>query len=165
MISRWRVTLSSTFLSMAAVASMMPAVASAGDDRPYRGVLDLNITSVTGPDADGIITAYGTLDGTANHLGRLHGMVVYYIDLNTGAFEGTAYKVAADGDILYESLEGQFLDPNLTTAIGTFAFDGGTGRFANASGDGVFYSEFSSPTEATVDVDARLSYDASDRAK
>jgi hypothetical protein len=163
MIRSFRTVLTASLFSLAAVAALAPCLASAADGLPYRGTLDLNIIDVY-PSDSGTIIAVGTLDGTANHLGKLHGMVMYEIDPTTGAFVGTAYKIAANGDVLYESLAGQFLDPDMINSVGTFSFEGGTGHFANASGDGVFSSTFTSTTHGTVDVDALLSYDASDRA-
>lgn len=146
---------------LAAAAAILPAPAAAGDGVPYRGRLDLTVTGLY-EDGDTLVVT-GVLGGNVTHLGRLTGTVTYYID-STGAFTGDVVKVASNGDKLRETMVGQFLDPYGINAVGTFAFDGGTGRFSNASGTGDFAAEFFSPMEeGTVDVEATLFYDASDR--
>jgi hypothetical protein len=57
----------------------------------------------------------------------------------TGTFTGTIVFVAANSDELWANVVGGFISP--TTAVGQYAFVGGTGRFAAASGDATFQAE------------------------
>src|SRR5262245_43828932 len=49
-----------------------------------------------------------------------------------GTIAGTIVFVAADGDELYVDFTGQFVSPN--DAVASYTFNGGTGRFSNATG-------------------------------
>jgi hypothetical protein len=118
------------------VLTALAGPSRAGDETPYKGAFNFAVINVT-PVSDTEVLVKGSLDGNATHLGRFTGQVQYYVDLQTGKFVGTLFKVAANGDQIYESLTGQF---TATGSVGSFVLTGGTGRFENATGGGTFVS-------------------------
>jgi hypothetical protein len=137
--------LTKLLLGLAALASLgAPGAASADDALPFQGVAAAVLTGAE-PGEDGLhLTASAT--GQATHLGqftRTENLVLYA----DGSFEGTLTFIAANGDELDADFVGQFT--SATTAVATYTFTGGTGRFAGASGgadativtsDGVHFS-------------------------
>jgi hypothetical protein len=107
--------------------------ASAGDQVPFKGHADAVVTGVEATP-DGLrLTVAAT--GQATHLGRFtrDESVVVHAD---ATFEGTLLFTAANGDQLFADVEDAFI--SATTALGTYTFTGGTGRFKNASGGAGF---------------------------
>lgn len=141
------------------VLTALPAPSRAYHGRPYGGVFGLVITAIE-PQESGDVVIRGVFPvGRANFLGSFAGEVEYLVHPD-GTFEGTATKVAANGDLLHEELAG-LLTP--TGSLGTFELTGGTGRFANVVGGGTFASRWMGPTTAVVEFLGVASYDASDR--
>jgi hypothetical protein len=74
---------------------------------------------------------------------------------------GSVTITAEDGDKL-TFVYGGLLDANDGVGSGTFIFTGGTGKFAHATGGGIFYAEIdlSVPTNQpmTVDLDGRIKF-------
>jgi hypothetical protein len=83
------------------------------------------------------IDAFG---GNSSHLGKFTGAGYHVLDLHTFQFAGIATYSAANGDTLSIAYEGQlFLSGDATFPYGIVAnveIQGGTGRFANATGGG-----------------------------
>jgi hypothetical protein len=73
--------------------------------------------------------------GQATHLGRFTREASAVLQPD-GVVVGTLVWTAANGDQLFANLEAGFVSP--TTAVGTYTFVGGTGRFENASGEADF---------------------------
>jgi hypothetical protein len=99
-----------------------------GRSGPFKGHADSVVTGVEATP-DGLrLTVAAT--GQATHLGRFtrDESVVVHAD---ATFEGTLFFTAANGDQLFADVEGAFI--SATTALGTYTFTGGTGRFKNAS--------------------------------
>jgi len=75
--------------------------------------------------------------------------------------EGSVTLTAANGETLTFKYVG-FLSPLTGEGIGTFKFTSGTGRFANAKGDGTFYALIDTSLPANqpmiVTLDGRISY-------
>ena len=72
--------------------------------------------------------------GTATLLGRYTITNSHCLDPSTGEFTNGAFtKTAANGDQLFGTYHGQTLPDN--TLVGSLAFTGGTGRFADATGN------------------------------
>ena len=125
------------FVSLRRTAAALVAVAilgfandtSADESRPFKGVAAAVVTGVE-PVADGLLLTVAAT-GKATHLGKFtrEESVVLHAD---GTVEGSLVFVAANGDRLYAYVAGGFISP--TTAVGTYTFTGGTGRFADASG-------------------------------
>ncbi|MEN8152028.1 MAG: hypothetical protein ABFS86_19590, partial [Planctomycetota bacterium] len=86
----------------------------------------------------GFVTSTG--EGTSTHLGKLttSGQVALIWTSEGVWFVGAGTSVAANGDELYNTLEG--LDTGYGDTSGTFTITGGTGRFAGATGSGTFTS-------------------------
>jgi len=105
--------------------------ATAAPPVPFQGRADIVVTNVEdlSPTSQKLT---GSATGKATHLGRFTRTETITLDLNTFAFTGTLVFTAANGDQLSADVSGQFTSP--TTAVGTYSFTGGNGRFHNASG-------------------------------
>jgi hypothetical protein len=117
-----------TFLGLGLTATAAPPV-------PFQGRADIVVTNVEdlSPTSQRLT---GSATGKATHLGRFTRTETITLDLNTFAFTGTLVFTAANGDQLSADVSGQFTSP--TTAVGTYSFTGGNGRFHNASGQAAF---------------------------
>ncbi len=107
--------------------------ASARDRVPFKGHAEGVVTATEIIEDGVLLTIVAT--GQATHLGRFTRVesVVIHPD---GKLEGKITFTAANGDQLYVAVQGGFI--SATTAEGTYTFTGGTGRFANASGNASF---------------------------
>jgi hypothetical protein len=92
------------------------------------------------------ITTSGS--GQATHLGEYTRTEQLTLDPSTGTFTGSIVFTSADGSELYCDLTGGFT--GLNTASGTYYFTGGTGRFAEASGEADFNIVQSDPLNFNV---------------
>ena len=143
------------------VLASPPATCRADQPRPFGGPFRFVIAEVE-PLGDGDVLIRGLLlDGHAQSLGRFAGAVEYLVHPD-GSFEGTAIKVASNGDELREVLAGSLTG---TGSLGTFAVTGGTGRFARAAGGGTFASAWTSPMTADVHFRGSIRFNASDRRR
>lgn len=125
------------------VQALAPDVLAADPERPYQGSCSTVVTPLTAP---GVFPQELRidLDCTLAHLGRATGVSMQTVvpisvtgPVVTTLIENTTTYQAANGDVLDQSFTGTALI-NLETGdvryIGTETFDGGTGRFAQASG-------------------------------
>jgi len=103
----------------------------ATDTVPFKGSAEGAIVSAT-PEPGGVRLRV-LADGQATHLGKFSREEVLLLNPNTGTASGTIVFTAANGDQLHGTVAAQFTSP--TTVVGTYTFTGGTGRFANATGD------------------------------
>lgn len=116
---------------LACVSLVIVAQFSAAD--PFK--LQASATSLTTPVFSGthmFLTASGS--GSANHLGNLTFVAPHDFDLSMGTYVSDAYVMASNGDILHIVSNGQFI--NAVDSVATWTIQGGTGRFANATGSG-----------------------------
>jgi hypothetical protein len=75
--------------------------------------------------------------GTATHIGKYTIVNSHCVNPETGELtSGTFVKVAANGDRIRGSYTGNAIPtgPGTFNITGTITFEGGSGRFANASG-------------------------------
>lgn len=81
-------------------------------------------------------TTYG--EGHSSHLGRITYVSPHVFDFFTGTYTSELDVTAANGDVVYLETDGQFnpFDPS-ADAASTYTVVGGTGRFQNATGEGV----------------------------
>ena len=104
-------------------------------DLPFKGTLQsVETYAVTPPIMS--VTANGS--GNATHLGQYAISYEVEVKLDTLAGVGSAQLVAANGDVLYANLLGQATPTGTTDVfdvVEEFTITGGTGRFANASGN------------------------------
>lgn len=79
-----------------------------------------------------------TITGTCQlkHLGRATLIATQSVDLSTGHIANTTTYTAANGDILISTFDGQVISPPGPDVVftGTESYQGGTGRFAGATG-------------------------------
>jgi hypothetical protein len=119
------------------VASVLAASSHAGDFVPIQIRGSFTATGqMVDPATDNLII-FADITGNASHLGRFTGTateVLYAPDFDS--FTVYVTQVAANGDELFSTYEGTFVDSS--DSIGTFQITGGTGRFAGASGSGTF---------------------------
>lgn len=152
------------------------AEASNGPARPFKGEYVADFAIVADGDwcdsESGAIPVLIEGHGQMTHLGRFDFEARHCTDPETGTFaEGVGTFVAANGDELWATYDGQFLAPlpdGTQVVASTHTYNGGTGRFTNASGTAdapawfVFTSETDGPLRGTVD--GTLAYEASDRS-
>jgi hypothetical protein len=126
--------LSFRFFSAAALFSLVSLVAigasdraeAGGGSRPIHGTGEGVVTGVVSP-----VNLLIDYVGNATHLGNF----TRHEDVTFGPFgtiAGTIVFVAANGDQLNADFTGQFISPN--DAVATYTFNGGTGRFSDATG-------------------------------
>jgi hypothetical protein len=122
-------------LLIAALPSTALAIAS--KQVPIKGTAAGAVVAVQPGPAGVRLTIHSS--GNATHLGHYTRVEELLLDPVTGTFTGTIVFVAANSDELWADVVGGFISP--TTAVGQYAFVGGTGRFAAASGDATFQAE------------------------
>lgn len=120
--------------------------------------------------SDWVIGFWAT--GNMPHVGKVTATLSHcsQIDFQTGtATYGDGYftYVTANGDELSGTYHSGTSGPLSATEVwwqDTFVFDGGTGRFANASGGGSDWGTFNTATGLMeYETEGTISYDASDR--
>jgi hypothetical protein len=123
-------------LALLTVAILAVTVPVAADEPvPFACRAGETITDVT-PVGPGLLEVTATVVGQATYLGQFTGTETVVLNLADGTFAGTRVFVAANGDRLYADVKGAFT--SATTAVGTFTFTGGTGRFSDALGEADF---------------------------
>jgi hypothetical protein len=93
--------------------------------------------------------------GQATHLGEFSRLEELIFQPVTGAVAGTILFIAANGDQLAGVVSGNFVSQ--TTAVGTYTFTAGTGRFQNATGGAAFVVTTADGVHFTVDFEGTLS--------
>ena len=119
------------------LASALAAPSRAGDTVPIRAVGSFTAVGQEVDPSTGNLIIFADISGNSSHLGRFTGTateVLYAPD--HASFTTFTTQVAANGDKLFATYEGSFIDSSDST--GTFEITGGTGRFAGASGSGTF---------------------------
>lgn len=117
---------------------------------PFRGQLE-GVVDVTSPDPLSL-SVFIQATGTATHLGRFTIEIPHLVDLTTGIGTGTYEFTAANGDRLFASFTGQGSPteiPGVVSILENATITGGTGRFANASGEFVALRSFDFATNLT----------------
>jgi len=127
-------------VTLGLLADSLPAFAA--HPVPFKGQAALTLTGAV-PIGDNLeLTAIAS--GEATHLGQFTRTETVLVD-PFGVFEGTLTFTAANGDELYVDVAGAFTSPDLSTAEGSYAFAGGTGRFEDASGSALFSAVANGP--------------------
>ena len=144
-----------TLVATAALILMLnvPGAARAVD-RPFRasGVATLEGDPFAGTSYD--------LNGTATHLGAFTGggyVRFFFLVDGTLASQGTTTFVAANGDELYASFLA-FQEAGSAEFVGSFIFEGGTGRFADAEGSAVVVATPQDATSFLIQVTGTIDY-------
>jgi len=108
--------------------------AQAGDQLPFSGSFQGLETDVVAPP---YLQVNGTATGTGVHLGSFNAAFTATVTLATGSATGTISFTAANGDRLDASFAGQgapTAEPNVASIEEVATINGGTGRFAGATG-------------------------------
>jgi hypothetical protein len=118
-----------------AIGGLAPASVGATTAVPFRG-WDVGGFVLPGACAGGVAV---DIDGAgwATHVGRYEYSALECFNPDAGTFAGAATITAADGATLSGHYAGTVAgtdDPNVITYAEAFVVDGGTGRFAGASG-------------------------------
>ena len=118
-----------------ALSGLAPASAGAATAVPFRG-WDVGGFSVPGECDGGLVV---DIDGTGwgTHVGHYEYSALECFNPAAGTFSGAATLTAADGATLSGHYAGTVAgsdDPDVITYAEDFVVDGGTGRFAGASG-------------------------------
>lgn len=115
--------------------------------------------------AGGIARFSAPGSGVASHIGRFDLEQTQCTDLTSFAVtSGEATMVAADGDEIYMTYEGQAVDSDPLTLALDYVAVGGTGRYANAEGEIHVRVVFTSDTTWTSTGTGWLQYAASDKS-
>lgn len=164
------------------IAPVEASLARRGGDRPMRAnggavLLSQTLAPDAGPplfgrsDFDGRcsepsdFTISFRLEGQATHLGRITAVAEHcsWVDWelrDSWTNDGVMMFTAANGDDLWATYEGE---PSGTGTREVLTFTGGTGRFASASGGGIFFVDCDRTTGTCVwEFTGTLSFDASD---
>lgn len=139
-----------TLATLTTLGLALPA--SATPPRPFKGYANAVITSP--PTSPTLITASAT--GEATHLGAFTRTETLVLNPATGAFRGTLVFTADNGDRLCASFMGNFTP--LGTAVGRYAFTGGSGRFRNATGGADFTAVPAGPGRFTITFQGTIQY-------
>ena len=156
-------------LLCALVALLVTAAAAdtGGTERPFTGKL---AGSATFPDDPSCPLRFRTVSegsGTASHLGRVSMTSNHCFDLPNLMTQGQFTLVAANGDELHMTYGGTCNPPipplgGITTCVANNVIVGGTGRFADATGEaevtGLVTNTGAPPFPITWTWDGTLSY-------
>ena len=124
----------SIHLPMAAMflTAVLAGPAAAKNQVPFKGQSSGVITTVSVDPVAGIILTRAEGEGEATHLGRFTLTGYGSIHLALGIVRGNWTLTAANGDMLFLTMEAYGIDE--THGAGTFTVVGGTGRFQGATG-------------------------------
>jgi len=120
-------------LAVVAVLALAGPVA-AGEQVPFKGGYEGE--DVGTPLAPPLASAEVTAAGNATQLGNFTFTQVATVDTMTRIASGVFQFTAANGDTVFGTVVGQatFTPPNVLTILETATIQGGTGRFAGATG-------------------------------
>ena len=120
-------------LAVVAVLALAGPVAG-GEQVPFKGGFEGE--DVGTPAAPPFVSAVVTAGGHATHLGNFTFIELVTVDTTTRIGSGIFQFTAANGDTVYGTIVGQatFTPPNVLTILETATIEGGTGRFAGATG-------------------------------
>lgn len=121
-----------------------------GSNRPIKGTAQGSVTGVAPSGA--LVVDY---TGIASHLGNFTRREYVFFGPDNTIF-GCMVVKAANGDELRLDFSGGFISQ--TTAVGTYTFTGGTGRFTNATGTASFEAVTPDLVHVTASFEGLISY-------
>ena len=136
------------------IAAALAQGVMAQDAVPFKGSFDALIIATSGPPEAVQVTAVAA--GNSTHMGLTTAVVDYVFHNPQGTFAGSAVFTAANGDTLNLSFAGQELSDG--TLEGSLMFEGGTGRFTDASGGGDFSGIDHHDGTFSFTIDGMISY-------
>ncbi len=122
----------SVLAAVLVVLALSGPATAAGTQVPFKGRSSGVVTVVGFDPVAGIASFRVEGEGQATHLGHFTVTADVGVDVATGNAHGTWTLTAANGDLLFVTMEGRGIDP--THGLGTFTVVGGTGRFQGAAG-------------------------------
>jgi len=149
----------------AATTSFARAGGQASAPRPFAGRCELTVAPL--PSTPPLVRQTDTGTCQFSHLGRTKYEGVLELDLAARTQRGERTLTAANGDELRLTTVGTSAPagPGLVSFTATFTIVGGTGRFANATGQGRAEGTANLITSKTsVAMDGWIDYDASGRS-
>jgi hypothetical protein len=122
------------------VAILLALSAAAGQKLvPFKGSLQgAEIDTPEGGPPPTTLTVNGNTTGLGTHVGQFAFSYQLTVTLATGHATGTGHLVAANGDSIDTTIEGQGTEtdtPNVDSIVEMNAITGGTGRFSGAQGN------------------------------
>ena len=132
-------------IAAAGVSLASIAASAVAAETPFKGTVNAEETVVPSPPTASL-TRDGT--GTATYLGRYTEHIVMTINLPTLSSTGTATFTAANGDTLTATVLGQATrtGPTTLSIVEVYTITGGTGRFADATGNFTLHSNVEQTT-------------------
>ena len=126
-------------IAVAAVSLTIIAASAVAAETPFKGTVNADETVVPSPPTASL-TRDGT--GTATYLGRYSEHILMTINLPTLSSTGTATFTSANGDTLTATVIGQATrtGPTTLSIVEVYTITGGTGRFADATGNFTLHS-------------------------
>jgi len=149
MKTRYRLLVGLIVASAVSLSSI--AVSATAAETPFKGTVNAVETgTVVFPTR--FLDREGT--GTATYLGRYTEHITMQINLLTSHSIGDATFTAANGDTLTASVEGQATpaSPGVLSIIEVYTITGGTGRFADATGNFTLESTLDTTTGVSSGV-------------
>ena len=149
MKTRYGLLVGLTAASAVSLASI--AVSATAAETPFKGTVNAVETgTVVFPTR--FLDREGT--GTATYLGRYTEHITMQINLLTSHSIGDATFTAANGDTLTATVEGQATpaSPGVLSIIEVYTITGGTGRFADATGNFTLESTLDTTTGVSSGV-------------
>jgi len=135
----------------AGTAQAMDFVKKEKHPKPFKATVSYSYAAYV---SDHVAKFYGI--GKATHAGK----ITSYFNINHGDFgyvySGDDFLTAADGSELQVDMT--VVHVSSTEANGTWVFHGGTGRFADADGEGTYHVSIISDTEFILTLDGTIDY-------
>ena len=138
--------------------SISAAYAKAGvQERPFKATGKGSAAALSGPP---ILEIVVTGSGHSTHMGKIGIWQHHLVSVITMTFyDGTFVWTAADGDTIEGSYSGNLVPTSAGFEIhGSFMIDGGTGRFAGASGSGAALGMQYNDNTGVLELDGTASY-------
>lgn len=134
------------FIRLAALVSCLLSAngAEAKRCRPFRLTSTAQLGNPTFDDHGNLVSATVSGTGTATHLGRVTALAQDQFgppEEGRIRVDGSGSLTAANGDQLALVLDNAFLDLATGQSRGEYIFNGGTGRFTDASGNADFTAD------------------------
>ena len=138
--------------------SICAAYAESGlQERPFKATGKGSAVALSGPP---ILEIVVTGSGHSTHMGKIGIWQHHLVNVITMTFyDGTFVWTAADGDTIEGSYSGNLVPTSAGFEIhGSFMIDGGTGRFAGASGMGAALGMQYNDNAAELELDGTITY-------
>jgi len=138
--------------------SISAAYAKTGvQEKPFKVTGKGSAVALSGPP---ILEIVVTGSGHSTHMGKVGIWQHHLVNVITMTFyDGTFVWTAADGDTIEGSYSGNLVPTSAGFEIhGSFKIDGGTGRFAGASGGGAALGMQYNDNTAELELDGTISY-------